>query len=34
MEFEIIIIVPRGVKKVVICVEGVGVMRVLLARAP
>jgi hypothetical protein len=33
MEFEITIIVPHGVKKVVICIEGVGVILVLLARA-
>jgi hypothetical protein len=33
MESEITIIVPHGVKKAVICVEGVRVMMVLLARA-
>jgi hypothetical protein len=33
MEFEITIIVPHGVEKVVICVEGLGVIRVLLGRA-
>jgi hypothetical protein len=33
MEYEISIVVPHGVKRAVICVEGVGLMRLLLAGA-